>query len=463
MIKKRRIQLIRSYWFGDIISIILAFQAAFYIRFDSGLLEVPKGIPEFRYYLLVIPVLIFVHMSHFSSQGYYKIKLRRNRLDDLFLVVVNSIYSSVAVLLLFSYLKSYRFVNFEVSHFFLAVYIPCAVILIFFIRLLLFKIFRTLNMGKNGISRILIAGDGELADLMGVNLKKYSHFGIEVTGFLRSEPEDGMGGYDDLESVVKEHGITDLFIALPLKEYSTIMKLIEKGNNLLLDIRLVPDILQIASLKAGMEHIEGLPTIALGDIPLQGYRQFFKRALDIVASFLGLVILSPLFIFLAALVKFTSRGPVFYSQVRVGLDGRHFRMFKFRTMYNNAEKNTGAIWSPKDDRRVTRPGRLLRKYSIDELPQLFNVFIGDMTLVGPRPERPELVEKFVNDIPRYMLRHRVKTGMTGWAQVHGLRGNTSLEKRIELDIYYIQNWTFRLDLEILWRTILKFQFVDRSE
>jgi len=240
------------------------------------------------------------------------------------------------------------------------------------------------------------------------------------------------------------------------------MKLIEEGNNLLVDIRLVPDILQLASLKAGLEHIEGLPIINLGDIPLEGWPALSKRLFDILIAACGLVLLLPFGALVALLLKLDSRGPVFHRQTRVGLDGRIFRMIKFRTMVRDAERETGPIWSPRNDPRVTPVGRVLRKFSIDEVPQLLNVLLGDMSLVGPRPERPELVERFKESIPRYMLRHRVKTGMTGWAQVHGLRGNTPLDKRIEFDIFYIQNWTFRLDLEIIFRTLLKFQFIDRN-
>jgi exopolysaccharide biosynthesis polyprenyl glycosylphosphotransferase len=249
---------------------------------------------------------------------------------------------------------------------------------------------------------------------------------------------------------------------LPLKEYDTIMRLIESGNNLLVDMRLVPDILQMASLKVGMEHIEGIPVIHLGDIPLVGWRAVLKRSFDLVVSFVGLIASLPVMLIAALWVKLDSRGPVFHVQTRVGIDGRIFKMIKFRTMIRDAEKETGPIWSPHGDVRVTWIGRVLRKFSIDEIPQLINVLLGDMSLVGPRPERPELVEKFKGHIPRYMLRHRVKTGITGWAQVHGFRGNTPLDKRIEFDIYYIQNWTFRLDLEILFRTLLKFKFVDRT-
>jgi exopolysaccharide biosynthesis polyprenyl glycosylphosphotransferase len=463
MIRKKREQLARMYVLSDMLAILLGFFTSFWLRFHSGLLGVPKGIPPLTRYLGIIPFLLFTQLIYFSYQGFYRFKLRRNRLDDLFLVILNSSLSSFVVLLVFSYFKSYRFIHFEISHVFMAVYAPVSILCLFICRSLMFKVFRRLALARNGVSKVLIAGSGDLAEMTASNLAKYRHFGLEVAGFLGPEQKaDTLGTCADLKKVVEKHGITDLFIALPLKEYSTIMKLIETGNNLLLDIRLVPDILQLASLKAGLEHIEGLPIINLGDIPLEGWPALSKRLFDFLVSLAALIIFLPLIALTALLLKLDSAGPVFYLQTRVGLDGRIFRMIKFRTMVKNAEKETGPIWSPRNDQRVTRVGRVLRKFSIDELPQLVNVLLGDMSLVGPRPERPELVEKFKNHIPRYMLRHRVKTGMTGWAQVHGLRGNTPLDKRIEFDIYYIQNWTLRLDLEILFRTILKFQFIDKN-
>ncbi|MCP5053910.1 MAG: undecaprenyl-phosphate glucose phosphotransferase [bacterium] len=463
MIKKRRKQLTHFFIFSDFVAIVLAFNLTFWLRFYSGLVAAPKGIPPYNNYLVLIPFLLVLHMVHFSYQGYYKVKLRRNRLDDLFLVLLNTIVTAFLLLLTVSYLKSYNFVAFEISHVYLLIYVPAAIIFLFCQRLVVFRLFRSIYLKRNGVSKVLIAGTGDFAVMTAENFKKYAHFGIEIAGFLGSEKKEGViGNYDDLERLVRERNITDLVIALPSKEYETTLKLIETANNLLIEIRLVPDILQMASLKVGMEHIEGIPIINLGDIPLQGWPSIFKRAFDFLFSLMGLIFLLPLFILVALSIKLTSRGPVFYSQTRVGLDGKHFRMIKFRTMVRNAEKETGAIWSPPDDQRVTKIGRVLRKFSIDELPQLVNVLAGHMSLVGPRPERPQLVEKFKNSIPNYMLRHSVKTGMTGWAQVHGLRGNTPLDKRIEFDIYYIQNWSFNLDLQILWRTILKFQFVDSS-
>ncbi|MCP4213102.1 MAG: undecaprenyl-phosphate glucose phosphotransferase [bacterium] len=463
MIKRKRKQLIQFYIVSDILAIILSFNLAFHLRFQSGWMSAPKGIPDYQKYLILVPFLVMAHVIHFSYQGYYKVKLRRNRLDDLFLVLLNTVVTAFIMLLIFSYLKSYRFIDYEVSHKYLMVYVPCAIFLIFCMRLLIFKAFRRTLLKKNGMSRVLIAGTGDLAQMTAEKLRKYAHFGIEITGFLERGPKKDLpilGDFEDLEKVVLKHHITDLVIALSSKEYESTMKMIETANNLLIEIRLVPDILQIASLRAGMEHIEGIPVINLGDIPLQGWQLLFKRAFDLTSAFFGLLLVSPVMLLVGLLVKLTSRGPVFYRQTRIGLDGKHFKMIKFRTMVTDAEKETGAIWSPPGDARVTPVGRFLRKFSIDELPQLFNVLMGHMSLVGPRPERPELVERFKGDIPKYMLRHSVKTGMTGWAQVHGLRGNTSLEKRIEFDIYYIQNWSFRLDLEILWRTLLKFQFID---
>jgi len=463
MIRIRRKQLVQLYVFSDLLAVVVSFFSAFWIRFHSGIFSVPKGVPGWREYLTILPFMALIQLAYFSYQDFYRMKLRRNRLDDMFMIIVNSVLSSILVLLIFSYLKSYRFVDFEISHVFLAVYAVVSVFFVFEFRIVIFKVFKSAFLGRNGISKVLIAGEDELAEMTATNLKKYAHFGIEVVGFL--SPRKGtevLGGYGDLERVVREHGITDLFLALPLKEYDTIMQLIESGNNLLVDMRLVPDILQLASLKVGMEHIEGIPMIHLGDIPLVGWRAALKRSFDLLVSFIGLIVSLPVMLAASLWVKLDSPGPVFHVQARVGIDGRIFKMIKFRTMIRDAEKETGPIWSPKGDVRVTWIGRVLRKFSIDEIPQLINVLLGDMSLVGPRPERPELVEKFKGHIPRYMLRHRVKTGITGWAQVHGFRGNTPLDKRIEFDIYYIQNWTFRLDMEILFRTLLKFKFVDRT-
>ncbi len=464
MIKKRRKQLIYFNVFSDILAVSCSFISAYLLRFYSEIFASPRGIPVHSDYLMILPVILIVQLLSLTYMGYYKVKLRRNRLDDLFLVFFNTVVSSVFVLLIFSYFKSYGFTDFQLSHLFVFIYIPVSLLFISFFRFLVFSFFKSWFLKKNGISQVLIAGTGELGRMVGENLNKYNHFGIRIAGFLSKTGKGGnvLGKYGDVEKVVKKYGITDLFIAISLKEFKTVIQLMESGNNLLIDTKLIPDIVYLSSLKMGMEHLEGIPVINLGDIPLHGWKLFLKNVFDKIFSLIGLVVAAIPIGIIAVLIKISSKGPVFYTQKRVGLDGKIFRIIKFRTMIDNAEKNTGAIWSPVDDKRVTGVGKVLRKFSIDEIPQLINVLRGQMSLVGPRPERPELVKEFRDSIPRYMLRHTVKAGITGWAQVHGLRGNTPLNKRIEYDLYYIQNWTMKLDFEILWRTILKFQFVDKN-
>ena len=293
---------------------------------------------------------------------------------------------------------------------------------------------------------------------------------MDLCGFIDEEREVGeeilpglpvLGRIGDLEELFLNEKVHDLFITLPLKEYDRLLEIIKVANRHLASIRIVPDLLHFLSLRAELEHIEEIPIINLNDIPLKGWKAVTKRLLDIGISAAALLVLSPILFAAALLVKLTSRGPLLYLQERVGIDGKAFRIYKFRTMVPDAEAATGPVWaSAKNDPRTTPIGRVLRKYSIDELPQLANVLRGEMSLVGPRPERPYFVEKFRDDLPQYMLRHKVKAGMTGWAQVNGLRGNTSLKERLRYDLYYIENWSLALDAKILWMTVWRLGFID---
>jgi Undecaprenyl-phosphate glucose phosphotransferase len=220
-------------------------------------------------------------------------------------------------------------------------------------------------------------------------------------------------------------------------------------------VKVVPDLLQFIALRARLEDLDGLPIININDVPLQGFNTWVKRAIDVAVSAVALLLLSLPLAIIAALVRLTSEGPIFYRQERMGLDGKAFNVYKFRSMPEGAENDTGPVWARDDDPRATRIGRWLRRFDLDELPQFWNVLRGDMSIVGPRPERPYFVEQFKHRIPQYMLRHKVKAGITGWAQVNGWRGNTSLEKRIEYDLYYIENWSVTLDLKIMWLTLFR--------
>jgi exopolysaccharide biosynthesis polyprenyl glycosylphosphotransferase len=219
-------------------------------------------------------------------------------------------------------------------------------------------------------------------------------------------------------------------------------------------VRIFPDLFQIIASELSISDLDGLPLLTVRDVALRGWKLVTKRAMDMMVGGAGLVFLSPLMLLVALLVKLESKGPVFYAQTRVGLDGKPFPMLKFRSMRSDAEKESGPVWASADDPRRTRLGAFLRKTSIDELPQLINVLLGEMSLVGPRPERPVFVEQFKQVVPRYMDRHKEKAGITGWAQVNGLRGETSIVERTKYDLYYIENWSLLLDLKILLRQVL---------
>jgi Undecaprenyl-phosphate glucose phosphotransferase len=261
-----------------------------------------------------------------------------------------------------------------------------------------------------------------------------------------------IGTLRELRDVLARQQVDQVLVALPSRCFHRLPRIMEICADTTVDVKLVPDVYQYATLFGGLEEFGGLPIVNLQSVGVMGINALAKRAFDLILSTLFLVLLSPLMLLVAALVKLSSPGPVLYRQERVGLDGKPFWMLKFRTMRDSAEEEGPRFAEPADP-RVTRLGALLRRSSIDELPQLFNVLVGDMSLVGPRPERPVFIDNFRRHIPRYQLRHMVKSGMTGWAQIHGLRGQTSIEKRVEYDLYYIEHWSLLLDLRILARTL----------
>jgi Undecaprenyl-phosphate glucose phosphotransferase len=243
-----------------------------------------------------------------------------------------------------------------------------------------------------------------------------------------------------------------VLVALPMEQLGALKTIMATLSQETVDVRVVPDLYQYMTLCGGIDEFAGLPLINLQATSLVGWNLVIKRLFDMSLALTGMILISPLLVLVALAVRLSGRGPVFYTQERVGMDGRTFKMYKFRTMRVDAEAD-GAKMTVEGDPRRTAIGTVLRTLSLDELPQLWNVVRGDMSLVGPRPEQPGFVEDFKREIPRYALRHKIKAGMTGWAQVNGMRGNTSIEKRIEMDLYYIENWSMTLDFKILARTV----------
>jgi len=284
--------------------------------------------------------------------------------------------------------------------------------------------------------------------------------GYEVVGFLDDtlSGPDVLGPVSSIDSVMDEYEQTNrqidaVYIALPIEAMGLVREIASALSNRVATLCLVPDLFQFDLLNCRVSDVDGLPVIHLADEPPMAFKRVAKRLIDITFSVIVLVLLSPLYLALAIGVKLSSRGPVFYRQQRMGFNGYTFEMLKFRSMPVGAENTSGPVWATPGESRATPLGSFMRRTSLDELPQFINVLLGDMAVVGPRPERPHFIKDFKNRVPRYMLRHKMRAGITGWAQVHGLRGDTSIEDRLEHDLYYIQNWSLALDLKIMLLTI----------
>jgi Undecaprenyl-phosphate glucose phosphotransferase len=308
-------------------------------------------------------------------------------------------------------------------------------------------------------ARVVIVGAGEVGRMILQKIRQSPGLGYSVVGFVddRNPPAnvmgvDVMGNTDNLSRLIEAHQVDEVIIAMPEASHQEILSIITRCEREKVSIKVFPDVFQIMASEVSIGDLNGLPLLTVRDIALRGWRLALKRAVDIAGSALALVLFSPVMMLVAVLVKLDSPGPVFYAQERMGLDARPFMMIKFRSMRSDAEAATGPVWATENDPRRTRIGAFIRRFSIDELPQFINVFIGNMSLVGPRPERPIFVEQFKKSIPRYMDRHQEKAGITGWAQVNGLRGDTSIIERTKYDLWYIENWSLLLDLKILVRT-----------
>jgi exopolysaccharide biosynthesis polyprenyl glycosylphosphotransferase len=311
--------------------------------------------------------------------------------------------------------------------------------------------------------RVVLVGRGDVAQLVIQKIRGSPFLGYDLIGLV-ADGEGGLasleglpclGQTDDLPRLIDAHQVDEVIIAMPEASDDEMVRLISLCHRERVSIKIFPDLFEIMTAGVTIDDLGGLPLLNVRDVALRGWKLSLKRAMDVVVSAIGLVVMSPFLLLVALLIRLDSRGPVIYVQERMGLDAKPFLIFKFRSMHADAEAN-GPGWTVKGDPRVTRMGRVIRRYSIDELPQFINVLLGDMSLVGPRPERPAFVEQFQKMVPRYMERHREKAGITGWAQVNGLRGDTSISERTKYDLWYIENWSVWLDFKIMVRTLVHF-------
>jgi Undecaprenyl-phosphate glucose phosphotransferase len=468
MMRRYNRLLVAFYIVTDALLAMVALLAAYWLRFHSGLIPVTKGYPEFRQYAQMLPFIAALVPIAFNIQGLYRLRRGRSRVDDFFAVFVGSILACILGLVGLLYYQAYYVADqdtyHEVSRYLLVLFLAINIVLTYMSREIVREVLERRWKAGIGLKRVLIAGAGDLGRMMADKVLEHRELGFKVVGFVDDRAGGDHIGYrglpllgtlGDTDEIIRRERIDHVYVALPLEEHVKMLGIVEATNREGVDVHVVPDLLQFIALRARLEDLDGVPIISLNDVPLRGFNSVLKRIIDVTISGTTLLFLGIPFLIIALLIRRGSKGPVFYTQERMGLDGKAFHVYKFRSMYVGAEDDTGPVWARDDDPRCTPVGKWLRKLDLDELPQLWNVLRGDMSIVGPRPERPYFVEQFKHRIPQYMLRHKVKAGITGWAQVNGWRGNTSLEKRIEYDLYYIENWSVGLDIKIMWLTLVR--------
>ncbi len=444
-------QVLDAFWIG------IAFVASFWMRFHwrPAFLPAVAGVtPGFDSYLTLLPGMILVWFLCLQVSGAYKVWRFTSQHQEFFAVVKATILAFFGATVLIHFLA-----RDEYSRGFLMTFFGQAFLALCFSRFFLREVLKALRRRGVNLRHVLFIGSETMALPIEAGILRRPELGIRSLGLLSTKDVPSsmkhLGTTEQLEAVLERQGVDQVVICLPMAEWDRLGDILGRLALTNVHVRVVPDLHQFSVLGFEIEEFEGVPVVTLNQSPLVGWNRILKRLSDIVIAATALLLFSPVMVLIAVLIKATSRGPLFYFQERMGLDGVLFKMWKFRSMRTDAEALTGAVWAQKDDQRVTWIGAILRKTSLDELPQLFNVLKGDMSCVGPRPERPVFVKEFSQKIPGYMLRHKMKAGMTGWAQVNGFRGNTSLEGRIEHDLYYINHWSLGFDIKIMFLTIFR--------
>jgi exopolysaccharide biosynthesis polyprenyl glycosylphosphotransferase len=436
---------------------VLAYQLRVGVPFPRRLPETPSFVAFIP--MMLIQVISIIAVFYFNRL--YHVVRAKSRLDELSAIIGAVSISTMLVVAISS--LTFRGTPFELDF-------PRAMVLytwLLSVGLLTFgrelhrRIWQQARMRGIGRDRVLVVGSGETAQAIVQKIQWSPYLGYDLVGVVNGNDESKevagapiLGVIAELPEVIEKQDIQEVIIALPENtsrhEITRVVSLCQRGS---VAIKVFPDVFEFITAGVSIDDLGGLPLLNVRDIQLRGWKLSLKRALDIVGASLGMILLSPFMMLMSIAIKLDSPGPVFYCQERMGLDGRPFQMVKFRSMRKDAEAQ-GPGWTKPDDPRRTRIGTWLRTRNIDELPQLINVLLGDMSLVGPRPERPVYVDRFRNSIPRYMERHREKAGMTGWAQVNGLRGDTSIAERTKYDLWYVENWSLWLDVKIIVRTMV---------
>lgn len=461
-VRYRKTSFALSLLITDIFLMLASLKAAFWIRFKSGFFSTPLGIPDYHVYAQTFSLIVILMVIFFKVFGLYKEEKIIVFTDEV-AMILKAVTTTMLIFLVFSFF--YRDFSFSRSYLITAwVLIPCVITLSRSTLGYAYAYYRR-NSGK--FSEIILAGASHDAARFGIRVKREPRFcakviGIFDDGYTKDQYYKGipvLGKISDIPDYLqKNENVNELVVTADNLDHKRIMELMTLCDKYLVVFKWAADILDFMATRMIVRYEMGLPLLSHREPPMMEWEnRVLKRTADIILTAFGLILLMPFLLAVAVIVKLDSKGPVFYKQDRVGEDGKVFHIYKFRTMKTDAEAETGPVWAREHDDRRTRIGGFLRKFNIDELPQLWNVLRGDMSLVGPRPERPHFVGQFKEDIPKYMVRHRIKSGLTGWAQVHGLRGNTSIQERTKYDLYYIENWSVLLDIKILFMTVFAFK------
>lgn len=445
----------------DVLVLVVALASSFWLRFHTTLFGPIGGHLAIRdYALFLVFAVIPVYLILYFAFGLYK---PRRTYKNIFseatqIVKVNIIAFFALVSILFIINQP------DFSRIMLFLLAVIATFLGIIERFIIRSFLKRIRINNRNLKHILIVGDNDLAYSFAQKIKDNPYLGFVVSGFLGRPEHVGMkiagseviGEFKDLDDILIKNNYDRIVLAIPLKYYYRINELVQSCEKVGIKAEIIPDYIRYFPAQPSVDMIEDIPIINIRYVPLDDeFNKFLKYSSDYIISIIAIIITSPIMIVTAIAIKLTSRGPIIFKQERIGHNGKPFMMYKFRSMKVQNPNDEKSEWTTKDDPRKTMVGNFIRKTSIDELPQFFNVLKGDMSVVGPRPERPYFVEQFQKDVPKYMVKHQVRPGITGWAQIHGCRGDTSITKRIEYDIEYVENWHMGLDLAIMIKTALK--------
>ncbi|MCD8131346.1 MAG: undecaprenyl-phosphate glucose phosphotransferase [Lachnospiraceae bacterium] len=450
----------------DAVMIIAAYAASWFIKFGLGIGGMDEGgvLPPETYFSLLYSIVPVYLIIYYLFKMYTPKRTMRFRLelDTLFLANTVGIFVLLAILYL---AKARDFSRIMLFYFYILNFVCDGGY-----RYVLRRILRSMREKGYNQKHVLLVGYSQAAEAYIDRISANPEWGYKIYGILDDHKKEGwtykgvsvIGEIDSLQEILAVNDLDEIGISLSLQDYDRLEEIVAFCEKNGVHTKFIPDYNRLIPTKPYTEDLNGLPVINIRNVPLTSSgNAFMKRCVDVVGAVAAIILFSPAMAVCAILIKTGSEGPVIFKQERVGRHNKPFDMYKFRTMVMQTAEDEAKGWTVKDDPRVTPVGRFMRRTSLDELPQLFNILKGDMSLVGPRPERPQFVEKFKEEIPRYMIKHQVRPGMTGWAQVNGYRGDTSIRKRIDYDIYYIENWTMLMDIKILILTLFK-GFVNKN-